>query len=559
MDRSADPRPARLIAATVAVAALLLATIAPASTSAALATGQLAVVPVVSGLSAPLGVVNAGDGSGRLFVVEQGGTVRVVKGGKLQTGDFLDLSAKVEDSGERGLLGLAFDPDFESNRRLYVYYTRSGGDIVVSRLTANTASTAAPSSSEEVLFTIEHSANTNHNGGAMAFGPDGYLYLGVGDGGGGGDPDQNGQNVDTRLGKLLRIDVDATDAPGGQYGYPPSNPYVGTDGDDAVFAIGLRNPWRISFDRDTGDLWIADVGQGDYEEIDRDVSPPTGGRNYGWSVMEGKHCYGASTCDTTDLVQPIAEYTHAGGNCSVTGGYVYRGPTQHDLQGLYVFGDFCSGRIWTMSAAGTTITERRDTNLLITSFGESESGELYVLGRSGTLYRVVAPEFTDITTSTFIDDIHWLFYAGITTGCSPTTYCPTDPVSRGQMASFLVRALDLPNTSTDYFSDDDGTTHENDINRLRAAGITAGCAPGLFCPGDPVSRGQMASFLSRALDLPDSDTDHFTDDDGTTHERDIDRVAAAGITTGCTATTYCPTADVTRGQMAAFLHRALED
>jgi glucose/arabinose dehydrogenase len=348
----------RALPTAILVATLALGAAPSAPADAAVVDGQLVVTSVLGGLSSPLGVVNAGDGSGRLFIVQQGGTVRVVQGNKLQAGTFLDISAKVNAGGERGLLGLAFHPDFETNRRLFVYYTRGDGDITVSRLIANAGGTSAPSSSELVLFRVEHSSRSNHNGGALAFGPDGYLYIGVGDGGGGGDPDDNGQDPSTRLGKILRIDVDGSNAPGGAYGYPADNPYVGKPGDDAVFAIGLRNPWRISFDRSTDDFWIADVGQGSYEEVDRDPAPPTPGRNYGWNVMEGKHCYGGGTCDQAGLALPVAEYTHAAGNCSVTGGYAYRGPSQRQLQGLYVFADYCSGRIWTMPVGGDpSITE----------------------------------------------------------------------------------------------------------------------------------------------------------------------------------------------------------
>ncbi len=365
-------------------------------------------------------------------------------------GNFLDISAKLGSGGERGLLGIAFDPAFESNRRLYVHYTRSDGDVVISRFTANSAKTSAPSSSEQVLFTVEHSSQTNHNGGELQFGQDGYLYISIGDGGSG--ESANAQDLDLRLGKILRIDVNGTNAAGGEYGYPATNPYVGTSGDDAIFASGLRNPWRFSFDRQTDDLWIADVGQNTYEEVNRDTAPPSGGRDYGWDEMEGMHCYGGGSCNQSGLTLPVAEYAHGAGECAITGGYVYRGSSQRDLQGLYVFGDYCSGRIWTMPSTGSTITERLDTSMNLTSFGESESGELYVVNQGGGLFRVVAPEFTDIKSSSFLDDIHWIFYEGITTGCTATTYCPTANVTREQMAIFLDRALDLP-------SDVDGLLH----------------------------------------------------------------------------------------------------
>jgi Glucose / Sorbosone dehydrogenase/S-layer homology domain len=553
-----DRRLRRLAATAIAMAALILGTVGVSPVAAALKPGQLTFQRVVGGLSAPLGVVNAGDGTGRLFIVQRGGTVRVVNGRTLLAGTFLDVSTKVVAGNERGLLGLAFHPDFATNRRLFIYYTRqSDGALVISRLTANTAKTNAPSSSEVVLLVIPHPTFENHNGGSIAFGPDGYLYLGIGDGGSAGDPNGHGQDTGVLLGKILRIDVDGTGhGPNDAYGIPADNPFVGTDGLDEIWAYGVRNPWRISFDRTTHDLYIADVGQASWEEVDRQPAASTGGTNYGWKVFEGTHCYNASSCSLTGDTLPIAEYSHDFG-CSIIGGYVYRGPSQHALQGSYVFGDICSGLIWTLPSDGTAVTQRLDLSISLSSFGESESGELYAVDLSGgVLYRVIAPEFVDIAASTFLDDIHWLFYAGLTKGCDATHYCPDEAVTRGQMASFLVRALGLPSTTTDSFDDDDGTTHEGDINRLAQAGITAGCGPRRFCPEAAVTRGEMASFLARGYALPPSATDHFTDDDGTTHEADIDRVAAAGITTGCTPTTYCPTASVTRGQMAAFLRRA---
>jgi glucose/arabinose dehydrogenase len=523
---------------------------------AALSSGQLRVVLVTGGLSSPVGVTNAGDGSGRLFVVQRSGRVRVVAGRKLQSGSFLDVGSRTTGSGERGLLGLAFHPNFESNGYVYVYYTRADdGDIMVTRLTANAAKTSASLATEYPILRIEHSSHSNHNGGAMVFGPDGYLYLGVGDGGGANDPDNNGQDKNTLLGKILRIDVNGTGSgPYNHYAIPPDNPFVGVDGADSVWAWGMRNPWRISFDRATGNLFIGDVGQDRYEEVDRESASSAGGRNFGWDIMEGMHCRVSGCTPPANDVLPVAEYTHSLG-CSITGGYVYRG-SHRDLQGLYVFGDFCSGRIWTMPHDGSTITVRRDTALAISSFGEGENGELYVTDLNGALYRVIAPEFSDIAGSTFIDDIHWLYYAGITGGCGGGKFCPTSWVTRVQMAQFLVRAFDYPLTSTDYFDDDDGITGESSINALAAAGITSGCATRRFCPTRPVTRAQMAIFLDKALGLPATSTDFFDDDDGVTGEGSINRLAASGITGGCGTRKYCPTSNVTREQMAAFLRRA---
>ncbi|MDF2735174.1 MAG: Glucose/sorbosone dehydrogenase-like protein [Chloroflexota bacterium] len=523
----------------------------------ALVSGQLTVIRVTGGLSSPLGVTHADDGSGRLFVVERGGRVRVVKGGAV-TGTFLNISSRITAGGERGLLGLAFHPNFASNRRLFVYYTRTDGDIIVSRLTANSAKTAVSLTTEVPLLRIEHSARSNHNGGGLAFGPDGFLYIAVGDGGGSNDPDNNGQDRNVLLGKILRIDVN-NPGPSSHpnYAIPDDNPFVGKTGADQIWAWGMRNPWRIAFDRANGNLFIADVGQDRYEEINRQLSTFAGGANYGWDVMEGKHCRVSGCTPPANDVLPVAEYTHSLG-CSITGGYVYRG-SHRDLQGLYVFGDFCSGRIWTMGNGGSTITVRKDTSLNISSFGESESGELFVTDLNGVLYRVIAPEFRDIATSTFLDSIHWILYEGLTVGCGSGRFCPTAAVTREQMAIFLVRAFDHPSTSTDYFTDDEGRSGESSINALRAAGITSGCgSPTLYCPTRRVTRAEMAIFLDKELNPPATSTDFFDDDDGKTGESSINRLAAAGITGGCGTRRYCPTSSVTRGQMAAFLKRALE-
>ncbi|MGI8659220.1 MAG: PQQ-dependent sugar dehydrogenase [Candidatus Limnocylindria bacterium] len=520
-----------------------------AQAEAALTAGQLDIQLVISGLTKPVGVVNAGDGTQRLFVIEQGGTVRVVANGKLQSGNFLDIrnvSGGFTTGGERGLLGLAFHPNFASNRKLFAYFTNGGGDIVIAEFTTNAARTSASASTYDPILSIEHSARTNHNGGQLLFGPDGYLYIFTGDGGGGGDPDENGQNQATLLGKVLRI------APTLSGGYTtPSNPYPG-----AVWDIGLRNPWRASFDRGTGSLWIADVGQGTYEEINREPAA-SGGRNYGWDCREGKHPFESAGC-SSGYVDPIAEYTHVNGNCSVTGGYVYRGSIQQDFVGQYVLGDYCSGRIWTIAANGSSLLFHRDTNALITSFGEAENGEIYMTDHAGSLYRVVTSPFSDITSSGFYNEILWLFYEGITGGCGSGRFCPSGSVTREQMASFLARALRLPAATRDYFTDDETSIHEGDINRVAQAGITGGCDANRYCPRLPVTRAQMASFLARALKLPPTSTDYFDDDDGNIHENQINALARSGITGGCGTRAYCPNANVTRGQMAAFLKRALD-
>jgi glucose/arabinose dehydrogenase len=377
----------------LSLAALLLAMAIPPATAAA--DYSISLDKIASGLQSPTQITSANDGTGRLFVVEQRGTVRVIQGGVLQPGYFLDIRSKVAQGGERGLLGLAFHPSFASNHRFYVYYTRPGGDVVVSRFLANSLATKGNTATASPLLLIEHSAASNHNGGAMAFGPNGYLYIGVGDGGGSGDPGNDAQQKSKNfLGKILRIDVNH----GGygrfdRYAVPHTNPFFGSSkpGLGEIWAYGLRNPWRISFDRETGRLYIADVGQGRYEEIDRQASANLGGSNYGWNAMEGLHCYSSSKCPLAGDTLPVAEYSHEGGNCAITGGYVYRGPTQTLMTGDYIFADWCSGRIWSIPAVGSTLTLRATRpNDHITSFGESEDGELYAVTSAGDVYQVLA-------------------------------------------------------------------------------------------------------------------------------------------------------------------------
>ncbi|MFL5645939.1 MAG: PQQ-dependent sugar dehydrogenase [Chloroflexota bacterium] len=383
-----------LVVALLALVAIAVSALSPAGVAAAFG---ITLSPVASGLASPTQITNAHDGTNRLFVVEQRGTIRVIQNGVLQPGYFLDIRSKVEDGGERGLLGLAFHPQFASNHYLYVFYTRNGGDVVVSRFKTNAARTDAVESTAHPLLLIEHSAQSNHNGGALAFSPvDHYLYVGVGDGGGSGDAHNNAQRKSTLLGKVLRINVNGTGhGPFDHYSVPKSNPFYGSKpGLEAIWAYGLRNPWRISFDRGTGKLFIADVGQGRYEEVDRERVGIAGGRNYGWNAMEGMHCYTSSKCPLAGDTLPNAEYSHDGGNCAITGGYVYRGPTQTALRGLYVFADWCSGRIWTIPFDGPAVNQpetlRADTDLNITSFGEAENGELYAVTGAGGVYRVLA-------------------------------------------------------------------------------------------------------------------------------------------------------------------------
>ena len=369
---------------------------------------------ITNGLTSPIFVTHAGDGSGRVFVVEQPGLVRIIANGQLSPTPFLDIRDRVRDSGnEQGLLGLAFAADYTSSGLFYVNYTNDRGDTSVSRFqrAADDANRADPAS-ESIVLTIAQPAG-NHNGGMIAFGPDGYLYIGTGDGGAANDRFGNGQNPTSLLGKMLRIDV--TSDRSVPYTIPVDNPWVAADWQnstgefvdvlDEIWAVGLRNPWRFSFDRLTHNLWIGDVGQNKYEEIHFtsreaqivNVSQPVDNvqpLNYGWPIMEGFHCFSPSTnCSMAGLVQPVDEQSHTDGHCSITGGYVYRGERFAQLQGAYIYGDFCSGTIWAMWPHGDGTwgqAEMIKSDALIASFGEDQAGELYLTDRKGSLYLVTA-------------------------------------------------------------------------------------------------------------------------------------------------------------------------
>ena len=350
---------------------------------------------VVDGLDSPLGVVNAHDGSGRLFVAEQGGQVRIVRDGALVPKPFLDISNEITSGGERGLLGVAFHPRYPTDPRLFVDYTDAKGDTRVSSFTVDPAEpdVVARSTEKRLLFVKQPFAN--HNGGALAFGPDGYLYVSLGDGGSGGDPFGNGQSLTTLLGKILRIDVNTTSG-GRAYGIPADNPYAdGAAGRrPEVWLTGLRNPWRISFNRGTGDLWIGDVGQSAWEEIDVQRTGVPGGTNFGWNRMEGAHCYRPSDgCEDPGLTLPVAEYGHDQG-CTVIGGVVARGPSQPALVGGYLFADYCSGRVWAIDPSTNELrqpTVVAETKHNFAAFGEDEAGDVYAADiGAGTLLRVTA-------------------------------------------------------------------------------------------------------------------------------------------------------------------------
>ena len=353
--------------------------------------------PVLSGLTFSVYVTHAHDGTNRLFIIEKAGRIRVAQPGASTTTLFLDISSRVlSTDNERGLLGLAFHPQYSINGRFFVYYTRqTDGALTIAEYHVTGDPNVADPNSEIVFggnFPIPHSANTNHNGGCMQFGPDGYLYMGTGDGGSSNDPPGNAQSINILLGKILRIDVDT---PNGAipYSSPPTNPFFGaTPGADEIYAFGMRNPWRWSFDRATGQLICGDVGQGAREEIDI----VTLGGNYGWRVMEGMICnpfyFPTNMCTPpTGSILPIFDYTHSaspggGTRCSITGGYVYRGTRATLPTGVYVYADYCTGEIWQLQSGTNTLL--LDTSRLITSFGEDEAAEVYVVGQNGTIERL---------------------------------------------------------------------------------------------------------------------------------------------------------------------------
>jgi len=336
-------------------------------------------------------MTDAGDGSGRLFIVEQAGTIRISKDGVLRDAPFLDITNRVSFGGERGLLSIAFPPNFSALGHFFVQYTDLSGNLAISRFSVTADPNLADPASETVVLSIDHPSFSNHNGGQLAFGPgDGFLYIGPGDGGGGGDPFENAQNPASLLGKLLRIDVTSEVTP---YSVPPTNPFVA----DAryrpeIWATGLRNPWRFSFDALTRDLYIGDVGQDRYEEVDFQPAARRGGENYGWNTMEGLHCFKpAEGCSQDGLTLPVVEYDHSLGDCAIVGGLVYRGAANPAMQGIYFYGDWCSGRIWGLrSNSGTWESALLlESGLSITTFGRDENGNLLVAdGSSGYIYVV---------------------------------------------------------------------------------------------------------------------------------------------------------------------------
>jgi glucose/arabinose dehydrogenase len=347
---------------------------------------------VARGFASPLDLkVPTGDDA-RLFVVEQGGRIRIVRGGAILPQPFLDISARISSGGEQGLLGLAFHPSYRSNGRFYVNYTDPGGDSHVSEFKVSANADVADASSERTLLFVRQPF-ANHNGGGLAFGSDGFLYAGFGDGGSGGDPFGNGQNLQTPLGKMLRIDVDRGDP----FAIPADNPFTGVSGAvPSIWAYGLRNPFRFSFDAATGDLYVGDVGQESVEEIDVGLLARRGGENYGWNLTEGSQCYQPSSgCNRTGLTLPVTEYTHADG-CAVIGGVVYRGCRLPGYAGTYFYSDYCSAFVRSFRLANGQATEARDWTGQLgrgldrpTSFGTDADGEVYIVDQDGEIYKIV--------------------------------------------------------------------------------------------------------------------------------------------------------------------------
>ena len=346
--------------------------------------------PIASGLARPIDIAHAGDGSGRLFIALQRGEILIYDGERVLPDPFLDIASLVLCCRERGLLGFAFHPNYVENGYLFVNYTNKSGNTVIARYQVSSDDNVVDPASATELLTVTQ-PYSNHNGGQLRFGPDGYLYIALGDGGDGGDPQNFAQNLESLLGKMLRIDVDG-ETP---YAVPPDNPTFDNVRSE-IWALGLRNPWRFSFDRKTGDLFIADVGQQQREEVSFQPAGSKGGENYGWRCFEGRLIYSPSTkCDKGKLTEPILDYAHSSGNCSVTGGYRYRGAPVSAFVGDYFFADFCTGRIWaaTEQDDGSWLSrEVMDTNYRFSTFGEDETGELYIAhlnDSNGIVFRLV--------------------------------------------------------------------------------------------------------------------------------------------------------------------------
>ncbi len=366
------------------------ATLSPTTPSTLpLDTIELKLNQIAEGFTRPVFLTPAGDGSNRLFVVEQAGRIFIMTDGTVNTTPFLDIVSLVgSDANEQGLLSMAFHPDYADNGLFFLNYTNKAGHTVIARYQVSDNPDTADPDSSQILLTINQPF-ANHNGGQIAFGPDGYLYVGMGDGGAANDPKNNGQTLTTMLGKILRLDIDHADP----YGVPENNPFVNAgEARPEIWSYGWRNPWRFSFDPANGDMYVADVGQNQFEEVHVEATQTGGGQNYGWRLMEGLHCFNPKDCDPTtlDVVLPLAEYDHQQG-CSITGGYVYRGTRLPALAGLYLYGDYCSGTLWGLRREANgewSQAEMLSTDLTISSFGQDEAGELYLVNHKGHIFQI---------------------------------------------------------------------------------------------------------------------------------------------------------------------------
>jgi len=601
----------RVVLGLAALASASLALAADRTPPAPAALPAVALTPIAtSGLGSPVQVTNAHDGSGRLFVVDHAGVVRIVKNGALLATPFLDITSLVTFSGERGLNSIAFHPDYASNGFFYVNYTNTAnpGDIAVARysVSAGDPDVADPNSGQIVLV-VPHPNNANHYGGQMFFGPnDGYLYVSTGDGGGGGDVPNNAQNLHGLLGKMLRIDVDGTGAiPCGQaspmpYAIPPTNPFAGTGNCGEIWAYGMRNPWRWSFDRSTADMIVGDVGQNCYEEVDFQPAASTGGENYGWRIMEGFHCYDTDltcnvvACNQTGLTLPVLEETHGQGWCALIGGFVYRGSLIPGLAGVYLYSDNCLGDLYAATPGAWTPSPLLPTTLGVSGFGEDEAGEVYVVDYGGGLYRLDSatapgPVVTGLSPSSAIaGDPAFVTGHGFVEA-SVVRWKGADRPTTFQSSTFLTAAIPASDVATSGFAPvtvftpapgggtsgsvtfDVNTTFldvanddfaHDDIDAVFDAGITAGCNPRLYCPTAPTTRAQMAVFLLKAeltssYAPPPCTGTVFQDVPCTGGNFDpwIEDLWARGITGGChvAPALYCPGSSVTRGEMSVLL------
>lgn len=386
--QATTPTTTPVVAATEPPTATPPPTPTPAPALPPLETINLELIPVAGGFTKPTYLTHAGDGTGRLFVVEQAGRILVLKDGAVNPTPFLDIVSIVgSDANEQGLLSVAFHPNFPTDNRFFVNYTNRQGDTVIASYRLSGNPDVADPNSAKILMTIGQ-PYANHNGGQVAFGPDGYLYIGMGDGGAANDPENRAQDLGVLLGKILRIDIDNGDP----YGVPDTNPFVdNSEARPEIWSYGWRNPWRFSFDTATNDLYVADVGQNQYEEIHVQWAG-VGGQNYGWRLMEGFHCHIPNECDPAgqNLVLPVAEYDHSMG-CSVTGGYVYRGAQFPALEGIYFYGDYCSGLIWGLRYQGNdnwANAQLLSSQQTISSFGQDEAGEVYLVDHQGDIFLV---------------------------------------------------------------------------------------------------------------------------------------------------------------------------